>query len=112
MTKFFIHESFSHEAVQGILMWRLNILDEDNLPNKAGKAYVNLYHGEWRTNEIKSIDPQGFDIRGFKGDYTFELKRGEEVLHSLEFVLNDDIEIECNGNDYSTSKCSLRESNQ
>ena len=90
-------------------MWRLNILDENNLPNNAGKAYVNLYHGEWRTNEIKAIDPQGLEIRGFKGDYILELKDGEEVLYALEFNLNDNLEIECIGNDYSNYKCVIKE---
>ena len=90
-------------------MWRLNILDEENLPNNAGKAYVNLYHGEWRTNEINAIDPQGLEVRGFKGDYTLELKRGEEVLDTLDFILNDDLEIECNGNDHLSLKCAIKE---
>ena len=90
-------------------MWRLNILDENNLANNAGKAYVNLYHGEWRTNEIKAINLQGLEIRGFKGDYTLELKRGEEVLDTLDFILNDDLEIECNGNDHSSLKCVIKE---
>ena len=90
-------------------MWRLNILDEDNLPNNAGKAYVNLYHGEWRTNEIKAIDPQGLEIRGFKGDYTLELKKGELVLGTLDFNFNDDLEIECNGNNNSSLKCVVKE---
>ena len=90
-------------------MWRLNILDENNLANNAGKAYVNLYHGEWRTNEIMSVDPQGLELRGFKGDYSLELKRGEEILDTFEFNLIEDLEIECNGNDYSNIKCAFKE---
>ena len=109
MTKFFTHEFFSHEAVQGILMWRLNILDENNLPNNAGKAYVNLYHREWRTNEFNAIDSQGLEIRGFKGDYTLELKKGVLVLDTLDFNFNDDLEIECNGNNNSSLKCVVKD---
>ena len=45
------------KAVNGILMWALNILDEtSNLPNKAGNTYKKLYHNEWKTKETVQVN--------------------------------------------------------
>jgi len=90
---------FSHEAVNGILMWSLNILNEStDLPNKAGNRYSELYHSVWRSNANLRVNPDGQHYRGFKGDYNMKISRNPEgILSEINFTLEDDLEIYCDG---------------
>jgi len=46
---------FSHEGVEGILMWRLDIIDEmSGEPNKAGLEFIRLTQEEWRSSQLIS----------------------------------------------------------
>ena len=87
---------FSHQAVAGILSWKTNILDTENSPNKAGQAYINLYHQEWRSDLV--VRPTLSDtvaFRGFQGQYEVRIKRDDLVLARLEFTLEGDRSFDC-----------------
>ena len=87
---------FSHQAVAGILSWKTNTLDTENSPNKAGQAYINLYHQEWRSDLV--LRPTLSDtvaFRGFQGQYEVRIKRDDLVLARLEFTLEGDRSFDC-----------------
>ena len=87
---------FSHQAVAGILSWKTNTLDTENSPNKAGQAYINLYHQEWRSDLV--VRPTLSDtvaFRGFQGQYEVRIKRDDLVLARLEFTLEGDRSFDC-----------------
>ena len=80
-------------------MWSLNILNEStDLPNKAGNRYSELYHSVWRSNANLRVNPDGQHYRGFKGDYNMKISRNPEgILSEINFTLEDDLEIYCDG---------------
>ena len=87
---------FSHQAVAGILSWKTNTLSSDNTPNKAGQAYINLYHQEWRSDLV--LRPTQTDtaaFRGFRGGYMVRIKRGDQLMAQIQFYLEEDISFEC-----------------
>ena len=87
---------FSHEAVAGILSWRTDTLDTENCPNKAGQAYINLYHQEWRSDLVlRPAQSNTAAFRGFHGQYEVRIKRGDLVLASLDFTLQADTSFDC-----------------
>ena len=95
------------QAVHGILMWHLNILDENtSLPNKAGDKYLQLYKEEWRSSQTCQGSSTGTRFRGFLGDYSMKVLHGSEVLSELEFTLDEDLQIACSG-DSSNLHCHL-----
>ena len=86
------------QAVNGIIMWRLNVLDElTDVPNKAGEAYKRLYHQEWRSSQVIQATAEGNTFRGFLGDYSIKILQGSVVLGEMEFTLDTDLEITCAG---------------
>ena len=87
---------FSHQAVAGILSWKTNTLETDNTPNKAGQAYINLYHHQWRSDQVLGpTQSNSAGFRGFHGGYTVRIKRGDQVLADLEFTLEGDRTFDC-----------------
>ena len=87
---------FSHPAVAGILSWRTNTLEADNTPNKAGQAYINLYHQEWRSDQVlRPAQSNTAAFRGFRGGYEVRIKRGDQVLAEMEFTLEGDRTFDC-----------------
>ena len=56
--------------------------------NAAGKAYQTLFKQTWRTQETRAIvshDP--ISVKGFKGDYTINIKQNGHVIESENFTL-------------------------
>ena len=87
---------FSHPAVEGILSWRTNTLEADNTPNKAGQAYINLYHQEWRSDQVlRPTQSDSAVFRGFRGGHEMRIKRGDQVLAKMEFTLDGDRTFDC-----------------
>ena len=98
---------FSHQAVEGIMMWNLNIISEETgQPNKAGEEYMRLYHEEWRSNNLLTPEEEGgFYYRGFMGNYTLRLLwRGEEV-GKIEVKVDEDKDLVCMLNSDLTFVC-------
>lgn len=78
---------FSRQDVAGVLVW--GFWDQqhwrpdaamwegdDIMPNAAGQRWMDLVHGEWKTNVVlrpKHHD-QTFNIRAFQGDYSVNFK--------------------------------------
>jgi GH35 family endo-1,4-beta-xylanase len=80
---------FSHPAVATIMMW--GIWDTQHWHKNAvmyrpdwslkpgGQAFRDLVWGKWRTQEQGKTDAQGqLRVRGFKGTYDVEVKRGSD----------------------------------
>ena len=44
------------------------------------------------------VNQDGSTFRGFMGDYSLKLLQGSNVLGEMEFKLEDDLEIVCDGN--------------
>jgi len=102
---------FSHEAVNGILMWRLDIMDETTgEPNKAGVEFIRLTQEEWRSSQLLSPSVNesprmdrtekhqastSFAFRGFMGNYRLRLLDGSEELAALEMVVDDNVNLQC-----------------
>ena len=95
---------FSHPQVKGILFWgfwhkQINkpdsaLVEDDFTLNPAGLRYNKLYHEEWRTNEntVDGIVADGekiFNMRGFHGDYNYQLMLNDETLGEGSFSLDD-----------------------
>ena len=71
-------------------------MNEADIPNKAGEAYMKLYHEEWRSSQIfVPKDPSIVAFRGFKGDYTVKIKQNQQELSEIRFKLEDDITFDC-----------------
>ena len=71
-------------------------MNEADIPNKAGEAYMKLYHEEWRSSHIfVPTDPSTVTFRGFKGDYTVKIKQNQQELSVIQFKLEDDITFDC-----------------
>ena len=71
-------------------------MKEDNTPNKAGEAYIKLYHDEWRSSQsVLPTDPSKAEFRGFRGEYEVKIIRGDQELSEIRFKLEDDISFEC-----------------
>ena len=81
---------FSHPAVTTIMMW--GFWDTNHWKKNAvmyrgdwslkpgGQAYRDLVLGKWRTQEQGTTDAAGqFKLRGFKGNYDVEVKRGGDT---------------------------------
>ncbi|HEU4582567.1 MAG TPA: endo-1,4-beta-xylanase [Polyangiaceae bacterium] len=81
---------FSHPAVTTIMMW--GFWDTNHWKKNAvmyrgdwslkpgGQAYRDLVFGKWRTQEQGTTDAAGqFKLRGFKGNYDVEVKRGSDT---------------------------------
>ena len=96
---------FGLQAVEGILSWRTNTLSADQTPNKAGLAYINLYHHQWRSSQVLTLDQTGTSFRGFRGDYSVIIKKNGQVLNKIEFTLDDNISFKC-VNEINSLKCS------
>ena len=68
-----------------------------NVPNKAGEAYIKLYHDDWRTSiVIFPTNSNSVDFRGFHGDYDIKIMKDWQVVSQLQFNLKDDTVIDCN----------------
>ncbi|XP_071111510.1 uncharacterized protein [Haliotis cracherodii] len=92
---------FSHPAVEGIMFWgywdgrhwRPNAAlanGQDVTPNAAGRRVKQLIKGEWRTNESHPVkEGQTLRVRGFKGDYTVQVKHNGNVIKTEDFTLSD-----------------------
>lgn len=81
---------FSHPAVATIMMW--GIWDTQHWHKNAvmyradwslkpgGQAFRDLVWGKWRTEEQGKTDAKGqLRVRGFKGTYDVEVKRGSDT---------------------------------
>ena len=63
-------------------------------PNKAGDAYINLYHNDWRSSQ--TLQPTtASEFRGFMGDYNINIKKGGQTIETITFNLNQDTVIDC-----------------
>merc|ERR1711971_271910 len=115
---------FSHEGVDGILMWRLDIIDEmSGEPNKAGLEYIRLTQEEWRSSQLISSKVMEtkkvsvtdkvsatnnvseteinkltatFAFRGLMGNYRLRLLQGQEEIGTLEMNVDNDVNLKCN----------------
>merc|ERR1712126_4142 len=87
----------SHEGVEGVLMWGFwdkahwkpdaaIVNGDDFVVNKAGEAYISLFHETFRTNLVLEPTLEGenlvFGFNGFKGTYdvSIELEDGTMIL--------------------------------
>ena len=70
--------------------------EETGSPNKAGEAYIKLYHEEWRSSQnIQPEDSDFVEFRGFLGDYSILINRNDQILADLQFNLEQDITFDC-----------------
>ena len=59
-------------------------------PNAAGSALVDLLKHTWKTDERHPIHgTEKLSVRGFKGQYQVNVKRGTYLVHSETFDLGD-----------------------
>ena len=57
-------------------------------PNAAGRAYHKLFKETWRTHETHNVvNHSPVHLRGFKGDYTINIKQNGHVIKSEQFTL-------------------------
>ncbi|XP_023333584.1 uncharacterized protein LOC111705317 isoform X1 [Eurytemora carolleeae] len=97
----FYRVMFSLEGVEGIMMWGFqrdyfSLVENDLTPNKAGEAYIRLFHEEWRSNMVVPGEQNQFDFRGFRGDYAISILSGDGVLvDDLRFTVDQDTELTC-----------------
>jgi len=88
---------FSQEGIFGIVAWKPTTLNSpDYLPNKAGEAYMKLYHEEWRSSAV--VVPSSSDVetfRGFEGDYRITMKKNGDIVADFTFPLVGDSSMEC-----------------
>lgn len=79
--------AFSHPSTSAFIMWGFWDGDhwKDDAPlfykdwtlKPAGKAWIDLVHKQWWTNEQGQVDNQGkYSTRGFLGDYKITVKAG------------------------------------
>lgn len=90
---------FSHPAVEGILLWGFwdgKMFDQSaslftgaNLTaNAAGRTYQTLFKQTWRTHETRTIaNHSPISLRGFKGDYTINVRQNGHIVESENFTL-------------------------
>ncbi|XP_053402967.1 anti-sigma-I factor RsgI6-like [Mercenaria mercenaria] len=112
---------FSHPSVKGVLLWGFwdgQIWEKDaplftgtNLtPNAAGRAYQNLFHNQWRTSVTHTIHGhEQYHVRGFKGEYTLNVKHNGHILKTETFTLSDGgktLQVHLNGNTGGTPSVS------
>ena len=83
------------------------LLDSNNLPNKAGEAYIRLFHEEWMTKmTIQAYrNEDGYFFKGFMGDYNLKILQGSTIIGEIEFKLDHDLEIFCIGDGFSSIIC-------
>ena len=62
----------------------------NNQANAAGRAYQTLFKQTWRTHETRTLTNHNpVNIRGFKGDYTINVKKNGHVIETENFTLGD-----------------------
>jgi len=88
---------FSQEGIFGIVAWKQTTYDfVSKTPNVAGEAYLRLYNDQWRTTGLVTpTESSSVEIRGFKGDYTIQVRRGAEELAEVAVSLTEDMEVTC-----------------
>lgn len=92
---------FSLEGIEGIMMWGFmkefgSLVDADSVPNKAGEAYINLYHNEWRTNLVLPAEGTELNFRGFRGDYELAIIEGSTGnSYTYKFTVDEDTDVSC-----------------
>ena len=70
--------------------------EEAMIPNKAGEAYMRLYHEEWRsTGSFRPKEAEFAVFRGFIGEYRVKIMRNDQVLTDFTFDLRDDTAVDC-----------------
>ena len=102
----------SIKGIFGIVAWRQTTFDfVGKAPNVAGEAYLRLYNDQWRTSGdmrflvkilynsfpglVTPAESGSVEIRGFKGDYSIQVRRGAEELAELAVSLTEDKEVTC-----------------
>ena len=75
----------------------MSTFDENlGVPNKAGEAYKKLYHQDWNSSQtLQPAQSSSTEFRAFMGDYNIKIKRNSEVLHEIQFNLDQDKMIDC-----------------
>ena len=96
------------KAIEGIVSWRTNTLDDDQNPNKAGEAYIKLYQEEWRTSQELAVSQStaAASFSGFRGDYTVRIMRDGTEIKNLRFTLEENISFKCVLNGSASLNCS------
>jgi len=100
----FYRMAFSHEAIQGIMMWLIDfdggeLVDANIIPNKGGEAYLKLYHEEWRSSGMLSPLTTSSSLlnfgnnRVFRGKYQLNLFKAGQLLGSMETTLEEDTDL-------------------
>ncbi|XP_060075885.1 uncharacterized protein LOC132555553 [Ylistrum balloti] len=87
---------FSHRSVAGVILWGFwgaslkwptNGGTEPTVAvNKAGQKYMDLVNTAWRTNWSAKLKTYK-NRRYFKGKYTIQVKKNDEVLKTIDFDL-------------------------
>ncbi|XP_061166383.1 uncharacterized protein LOC133175304 [Saccostrea echinata] len=90
---------FSHPAVEGVILWHFwdgsNWHQDEALfngpgitPNAAGRKYLDLVHGTWRSHMKRRLDPgHTVNVTAFMGDYVLSVRRNGHVIHNETFSL-------------------------
>jgi endo-1,4-beta-xylanase len=79
---------FSHPGVNGIMLWGFwegrhwrpgaALFERDWTLRPVGQAWIELVHGEWKTDEQLEADARGIaPARGFLGDYEVTVTMGD-----------------------------------
>ena len=94
------------KAVEGIVSWRTNTLDDDNNPNKAGETYIKLYQEEWRSSQVLAVSQSAAaSFSGFRGDYTIRIIGQDDMeINNIKFTLDENISFKC-VNDFASLNC-------
>ncbi len=95
---------FSHESMDGILMWgfwdgghwfnNAPLFRQDWSLKPAGQAFNDLVFNQWWTHETGTTGPDGqFNLRGFKGQYEIKVTcNGQTQTQTV--ALSDDLDLE------------------
>ncbi len=99
---------FSHESVDGFLMWgfwdgahwrgNAPLFNEDWTIKPAGEIFIDLVYDQWWTEESGFTNANGeFSLRGFKGSYEIRIDCGEEVLVDTVELRHDMLVVKSEG---------------
>lgn len=101
----FLTVMFSHEAVDGVLMWgfwaghhwkpEAATIDADWNLKPHGQAFKDLVLGEWWTQETVTTDARGLaSVRGFAGDYRVTATLDGQTVTAEPRLSRDGITVE------------------
>lgn len=104
----FLRATFSHESINGFLMWNFwdtdtwanpgaNFYDSNWNPTPARQAFLDLVYDEWWTEEDLSTNNEGVaSVSGFKGKYLITVDcEGQTAEVAMDLLEDGDVTLDC-----------------